>query len=61
MFASLRTKQVKKDILPVDIVLSIRGNVIVYNQRHLLDINTSGLRRMETQPLITRLLYAFSF
>lgn len=60
MFASLRTKQVKKDILPVDIVLSIRGNVIVYNQRHLLDINTSGLRRMETQPLITRLLYAFS-
>lgn len=51
----------KKDILPVDIVLSIGGNVIVYNQRHLLDINTSGLRRMETQLLITRLLDAFSF
>lgn len=51
----------KKDILPVDVVLSVGGNVIVYNQRHLLDINTSGLRRMETQPLITRLLDAFSF
>lgn len=56
----IKNKQVKKD-LPVDIVLSIRGNVKVYNQRHLLDINTSGLRRMETELLITRLLYAFSF
>lgn len=57
----IKNKQVKKDILPVDIVLSICGNVKVYNQRHLLDINTSGLRRMETELLITRLLYAFSF
>lgn len=36
----------KKGISPVDVVLSISGKVIIYNQRHLLDVNTSGLRRM---------------
>lgn len=43
-----KKKELRKYILPVDIVLSIGGKVIVYNQRHLLDINTSGLRRVET-------------
>lgn len=37
-----------KKVLPVDIVFSVRWKVIVYDQRHLLDINTSGLRRIET-------------
>lgn len=41
-------KEKKKAILPVNIILSISRKVIVDNQRHLLDINSSGLRIKDT-------------